>query len=139
MGSKEALGQLAAEPETIDVDSNEAPPATKEDTSAAKDKGKSDEKKKRKRMLNEEDVAVMTGFTDAIWGLNAAVSEGNHSDAAPGIYEAVMGCSNFTRQELMVCLNFPMQHKGPTMVFGGMKPEDKELWCRTHLDEKNSS
>jgi len=50
MGSKEALDQLAAEPKTIDVDSNEAPPATKEDTAAVKDKDKSDEKKKRKRM-----------------------------------------------------------------------------------------
>ena len=50
MGSNEALDQPAAEPETIDVDSNEAPPATKEDTAAVKDKDKSDEKKKRKRM-----------------------------------------------------------------------------------------
>ena len=133
MGSKEALDQLAAEPKTIDVDSNEAPPATKEDTAALKDKDKSDDKKKRKRMLNQDDVALMTGFTDAIWGLNAALSEGNHSEAAPGIYEAVMGCPNFSRSDLMTCLNYLMDHKAPAMVFVEMSPSDKEQWINTHL------
>jgi hypothetical protein len=59
----------------------------------------------------EEDVAVFTRVIDAIWGLNAAISEGNHAEAAPGIYVAVMECPNFARSDLMACLNYLMEHK----------------------------
>lgn len=62
------------------------------------------------------------------------MTEGNYSEAAPGIYEAVMTCPNFSRPELMFCLNHMMQNKATPLVFGLMTPSDKELWCRTHLD-----
>jgi hypothetical protein len=60
-------------------------------------KEKPDDKKlgKRKRGLSEENVALVTGMTEAVWGMSAAISEGNHSKVAPGIYEAVMGCPDF--------------------------------------------
>ena len=61
------------------------------------------------------------------------MSEGNHSEAALGIYEAMMGCTNFSRSDRMICLDYLMGHKGPAMVFVGMDLKDKELWCRTHL------
>jgi hypothetical protein len=88
---------------------------------------------KRNRVLSEEDAALLSGVIDAVWGLGAAISEGNHSEAAPGIYEAVMGCPNFARSDLMVCLNHLMANKGPALVFVGMSPSDKELWINTHL------
>jgi hypothetical protein len=112
----------------FDLDT-EAPAPTKDDATPSQ-KDKMDDKKednKRKRMFNEEDAALMTGMTDAIWGLNATVTEDNHLEVAPGIYEVVMGCSNFTRPGLMICLNHLMMHKGPVMVFVGMDPKDKEL------------
>ena len=71
--------------------------------------------------------------------MGAAISEGNHNEAAPRIYEAVMGCPNFTRSDLMVCLNYLMDHKGTTLVFVGMSPADKELWINTHLAMVRSS
>ena len=132
MGSNEALGQPAAEQDTIDLDS-EAPPTAKEDATSSKKKVDDKKSGKRKRMLSDEDPVLLTGVTDAIWGLGAAVSEGNHSEATPGIYEAVMGCTNFTRADRMICLDYLMGHKGPAMVFVGMDLKDKELWCRTHL------
>lgn len=73
MGSDDAWGQQA-EQETIDLDTD-APTPMKEDPLAPKD----DDKKggKRKRVLNDEDAALMTGMTDTIWRLNHVVSEGN--------------------------------------------------------------
>jgi hypothetical protein len=116
MGSNEALRQ-PSEQDTIDLDTD-APAASKEDGPSHKDKA--DDKKlcKRKRGgLTEEDVTLVIGMTDAIWGMSAAISEGNHSEVAPRIYEAVMGCPDFARSDLMMCLNYLMDHKGPTLVF----------------------
>ena len=134
MGSNEALGQPAAEQDTIDLDS-EAPPTAKEDATSSKKKVDDKKSGKRKRMLSDEDSVLLTGVTDAIWGLGAAVSEGNHNEAALGIYDAVTGCTNFSRSDMMMCLDYLMGHKGPAMVFVGMKLEDKELWCRTYLNK----
>lgn len=72
------------------------------------------------------------------WELNAALSEGNHSEVAPGIYEVVIGCPNFSRSDLMTCLNYLMDHKGPAMVFVEMSSDDKELWINTHLAQVRS-
>ena len=63
------------------------------------------------------------------------MSEGNHSEAALGIYEAVMGCTNFSRSDRMICLDYLMGHKGLAMVFVGMDLEDKEPWGRTYLNK----
>jgi hypothetical protein len=84
-------------------------------------------------VLHEDDVAMMSGMTTAMLDLSAAIKEGNHSEAAPGIYDAVMDCPNFARSDLMVCLNYLMDHKATALVFVGMKPEDKELWINQHL------
>ena len=130
MGSGEAMS-TQAEQETIDVD-NDAPTPMKEDPPAPKDNGND---KKRKRGINEEERELLTGVTDAIWGLGTVVSEGNHSEAAPGIYKAVMNVPNFSRPELMRCLNYLMLHKASALVFVGMDPMDKELWCQQHLSE----
>lgn len=113
----------------------EAPAPAKEDPSSSKGKAKAEDNKKRKRVLSEEDIAAMTAFIDAIWGLNHAVSEGNHNEAAPGIYQVVMGVPNISRPELMVCPNYLMEHKGPAMVFLQMEESDKEMWCRQHLEK----
>jgi hypothetical protein len=134
MGFNEPLGQAASTQETIDYDS-EATAAPKDDGPSHRARpAKQDEKSngKRKRMLSEDSL-LLTRVTDVIWRLGAAVSEGNHSKAAPRIYDAVMGCTNFSRSDTMICLDYLMGHKGPAMVFVGMKLEDQELWCRTYL------
>ncbi|WVZ75407.1 hypothetical protein U9M48_023460 [Paspalum notatum var. saurae] len=132
MGSNEPLGQ-PTEHETIDVDEDTAVPVVKQQ------KGEPSGKKlgKRKRGFSEEDQSLMTGVTDAIWGFTAAVQESTHSEAAPGIYNDVMDCPNFTRTELMFCLDFLMQNKASALVFVGMTASDKELWLRTHLTANN--
>ena len=131
MGSNEALGQ-PSEQDTIDLDTD-APAPSKEDGPAHKEKPDDKKLGKRKRGLSEEDVVLVTGMTDAVWGMSAAISEGNHSEVAPGIYEAVMGCPDFARSDLMLCLNYLMDHKGPALVFVQMTPSDKDLLIKQHL------
>jgi hypothetical protein len=60
-----------------------------------------------------------------------------HYGAAPRIYDAVMGCPNFTRTKLMLCLNHLMQNKATTLVFVGTATEDKDLWLRSYLGSQN--
>jgi hypothetical protein len=72
-------------------------------------------------------------MTEVVVGLSSAIKEGNHSEGAPGIYDAVMMCPNFARFDLMICLNYLMQNKESALVFVGMTVEDKELWISTHL------
>ena len=130
MGNNEALGQ-PSEQDTIDRDTN-APVPSKDGRPAHKEEHADKKLGKRKWVLSEVDAALLTGMTDAVWGLSAAISKGNHSEAAPGIYEAVMRCPDFARSDLMMCLNYLMDHKGPAMVFVQMSPSDKDLWIKTH-------
>jgi hypothetical protein len=62
--------------------------------------------------------------------MSVAISEENHSEVAPGIYEAVIGCPDFARSDLMLCLNYLMDHKGPVLVFVQMTHADKDLWIK---------
>jgi hypothetical protein len=93
---------------------------------------------KRKRVLNEDDAALLQEMTEAVAGLTAAISQGNHAEAALGIYQAVMGCPNYARPDLMTCLNYLMENKATPFVFVGMSAEDKELWINTHLAKVRS-
>jgi hypothetical protein len=136
IGSNEPLGHPTAEQETIDLE-KETPAKNKQEPSSSKVKAHAEDNNKKKRVLSDEDMAAMTAFTDAIWGLNHAVSEGNNNEAAPGIYQAVMGVPNISRPELMICLNYLMEHKGPAMVFLQMAECDKEMWCRQHLEKSS--
>ena len=85
MCSNEPLGQPVT-PDTIDVDAD-APPVQSQ---AREESPEPSNGRKRKRGLTIEDTDLVTGMTDAIYSFASAVAEGNHSDAAPGIYEAVM-------------------------------------------------
>ena len=134
MGNNGPLGHPRGEQETIDLE-KETPAKDKAEPSNSKVKAHAEDNRKKKRVLNDEDMAAMTAFTDAIWGLNHAVSEGNNNEATPGIYQAVMGVPNISRPELMICLNYLMEHKGLAMVFLQMEECDKEMWCRQHLEK----
>jgi hypothetical protein len=131
MESNKALGHPSKQ-DTIDLDTD-APAPSKEDGPAHKEKLDDKKLNKRKRGLSEEEVALVTGMIEAVWGMGAAISEGNHSEVALGIYEVVMGCPHFARSDLMLCLNYLMDHKGPAFVFVQMTPSDKDLWSTQHL------
>jgi hypothetical protein len=64
MGSNEALGQPSKQ-DTIDLNTD-APAPSKEDGPAHKEKLDDKKLDKRKRGLSEEEVALVTGMTEAV-------------------------------------------------------------------------
>ena len=66
---------------------------------------------KRKRGICEEEGAYIAGLTDDVWGFVDAFKESIHSEGAPGIFNAVMSCNNFTKAQLMFYLDHLMEHK----------------------------
>ena len=131
MGCNEPLGQPPTSRETIDVEAKAATPTAPVDTDN-KPSGQGLSGSKRKRSSTDES-SILTGLTDAVWGFAAAITEAAHAEAAPGIYQAVMGCANFTRESLMFALNHLMENKASALIFVGMVAEDKDLWLRTYL------
>jgi len=88
---------------------------------------------KRKRAFIEDDASLLSGLAESVRGLGAALSEGNNNEAATRIYEAVMDVLGFSRDDLMVCLNYLMKNKASALVFIQMRIEDKALWLAHHL------
>ncbi|KAK3141338.1 hypothetical protein QOZ80_4BG0332590 [Eleusine coracana subsp. coracana] len=122
------------QPDTIDLD-NEGP-KTSIDTSTPNNDVKPESSAaagKRKRTPTSEEEHHLNSLTDAIRGFAAAVSESSHSEAAPGIYQAVMGCDNFSREALMFALGYLMDHKATALVFTEKSKEDQDLWLRQYL------
>ncbi|KAF8696273.1 hypothetical protein HU200_037176 [Digitaria exilis] len=139
MGSSEPLG-TPAEQETIDLDGEAPPPVLPTQNgegSGSNAKGEQQGLGKRKRVVLDDEVAFFIGLTDAINGFAKAVMDTNTPKAAPGIYSAVMGCPNFSREALMFCLNYMMKEKETAMGFLDMEPDDRELWLRDHLGRNN--
>ncbi|KAJ1260917.1 hypothetical protein BS78_10G268600 [Paspalum vaginatum] len=84
-------------------------------------------KGKRKRVPDDE-VALMSGLTEAIKGFSAAVG-----DAILGLYQAVMACPGFSREALMEALGHLTEKKAIGLMFVEMTSEDRDLWLRTYL------
>ena len=113
MGINEPLGAPAPE-DPIEVDAEE-PAITHEGKCNASDqKSKAASCQtlgKRKRGICEEEGAYIAGLTDDVWGFVDAFKESIHSEGAPGIFNAVMSCNNFTKAQLMFYLDHLMEHK----------------------------
>ncbi|CAN6201275.1 unnamed protein product [Urochloa humidicola] len=135
MGSTEALGD-PADAETFDVDPTDAPNPTENtrDASDSKAKGEASSVGKRKRGMSKEDTSSMAGLTKAVWGFAGAVKETIHSEGALGIIKPVIDCSNFTKPQLMFCLDHLMEHKKRSALgFVDMDNEQRDLWLTNHL------
>ncbi|CAO2141554.1 unnamed protein product [Urochloa humidicola] len=136
MGSNEALGEAPAEAMDVDQD---APAGTEATYGCPDGKAKAQQgsdgvtPSKRKRGLSKEDGACMNGMTEAVWGLSKVIKESIHSEGTPGLVKAVMECSNFTKPQLMFCLDHLMEHKRSGLGFLDMDGEQRDLWLETHL------
>ncbi|CAN6234041.1 unnamed protein product [Urochloa humidicola] len=133
MGSSEALG-VPADAEIHNLE-DDAPAATAPANGDPSNKAKTEGSVlgKRKNRVSEEDGNAMIGLTEAVWGFAGAVRETVHAEGAPGIVRAVMECNNFTKPQLMLCLDHLMEHKRSALGFLDMDAEEKDLWLLTHL------
>ncbi|KAK3152959.1 hypothetical protein QOZ80_2BG0165820 [Eleusine coracana subsp. coracana] len=141
MGSNEPLDTQPGE--SIDLDCDAPYEATTADTCAAGAAAAGSSAARAatgssgagKRKMTCQDEVIMTKLTEAIWGFATAVAESAHSEAAPGIYQSIMGCTTFSREALMFALGHLMDHKATALVFIQMNEEDKDLWLRTYLNQ----
>jgi hypothetical protein len=105
MGSNEPLGE-PSDATTIDVDAD-APAATDTASDYPEKPGKTGGKRKRQ---TAEEGGSMRGLTDAVWGFAGAVTSTINFEGTPGIVKAVMDCLNYTKAQLMFCLDHLMEH-----------------------------
>jgi hypothetical protein len=123
MGSNEPLGE-PTDAEPNDVDQYEPVPmeaTTEELDRKAKPLGK------RKRQATEDEGGSLPGLTEAIWGFAGAVTASINSEGTPGIVKAVMGCTNFSKAQLMFCLDHLMEHKRSALGFMDMDADERDL------------
>jgi hypothetical protein len=132
MGSNEPLGD-PSDATTIDVDAD-APAATGTAFDYPEKPAKTGGKRKRQ---TTEEGGSMRGLTDAVWGFAGAVTSSINSEGTPGIVKAVMDCPNYTKAQLMFCLDHLMEHKRSALGFMEIDNEERDLWLAYHLSKHN--
>ncbi|TVU47743.1 hypothetical protein EJB05_07352 [Eragrostis curvula] len=140
MGSSEPLGcpsdfaesSLKAE----DCKSMFGEPSTKgqEAAGGAGSGGPGSSNNKRKRcMVSDEDMNVMSGMTAAVNNVADAIRSTRVEDSHPGLYDAVMFMPGFTEEALIVAYSHLLDNRAHGNAFVGMTDAHLVLWLRTFL------
>jgi len=136
MGSNEPLGEPPSQ-DAIDLDTEGDGPAAPSVATDNKNRADASGSGKRKRAAFENKGGSMAALTEAVKGFASVVKDTIHAEGAPGIVKAVMGCSNFTKAQLMFCLDHLMEHKWSALGFLDMDDEEKDLWLTNHLTKND--
>ncbi|CAN6238387.1 unnamed protein product [Urochloa humidicola] len=91
--------------------------------------------KRKRTMLSEEDVVVMTGMTDAVNNVAAAIRETKVEDVHPKLYEAVMFMPGFPEEALMAAYSHLIDNKALGTSFVTWNDYHRVLWLRTFLSK----
>jgi len=136
MGSNEPLGEPPSQ-DAIDLDAEGDGRAAPSVATDNKNRADASGSGKRKRAAFENKGGSMAALTEAVKGFASVVKDTIHAEGAPGIVKAVMGCSNFTKAQLMFCLDHLMEHKWSALGFLDMDDEEKDLWLTNHLTKND--
>ena len=94
----------------------------------------SDANNKRKRcMLSEGDIVVLTGMTDAVNNVASAIRETKVEDSHPALYDAVMFMPGFTDEALLAAYSHLLDNKAHGYAFVKMNDSHRVLWLRSYL------
>ena len=89
---------------------------------------------KRKRcMLSEGDIIVLTGMIDAVNNVPSAIRETKVEDSHPELYGDVVFMPCFTDEALMAAYNHLLDNKAQGSAFVKMNDSHRVLWLRTYL------
>ncbi|RLM73178.1 uncharacterized protein C2845_PM15G01170 [Panicum miliaceum] len=89
---------------------------------------------KRKRcMLSEGDIIVLTGMSDAVNNVASAIRETKIEDSHPELYSAIMFMPGFTDEALLTAYNHLLDNKAQGTAFVKMNDSHRVLWLRTYL------
>ncbi|XP_012704411.1 uncharacterized protein LOC101757975 [Setaria italica] len=142
MGSGEALGSPSDFAESsVKVESNamkvddvpkifgEAPKTQNASVGSGSNAGN----KKKRCMLSEGDIVVMTGMTDAVNNITNAILQTKIKDVHPELYGVVMFMPRFIEEALMAAYSHLLDNKAHGTVFVKMNDSHRVLWLRTFL------
>lgn len=134
MGSNEALGSPSDCVESsLKAEATEILNTGKTQTvDTTKPEGASGNKRKRS-LLAEEDVVVLTGMSDAVNNVASAIRETKVEDCHPELYGAIMFIPGFTEEALMFAYGHLLDNKALGTSFVQWSDSHRVLWVRTHL------
>jgi hypothetical protein len=89
--------------------------------------------KRKRSMLNEEDIIMMTAMTNVVNNVADAIHETKVEDVHPGLYEAVMFLPGFQVEALLVAYGHMLDNKALGTAFVNMNEAHRVLWLRTYL------
>jgi hypothetical protein len=134
MGSNEALG----------APSNYAESSLKTEATEILNSGKTETcdttkaevaigSKRKRSMLGEEDVVVLTGMSEAVKEVASAIRSTKVEDCHPELYGAIMFIPGFTEEALMYAYGHLLDNKALGSSFVQWSDSHRVLWLRTHL------
>jgi hypothetical protein len=134
MGSNEALGSPSDGAESsMKTEAIEISYSGKTDTC---DTTKADVQvgsKRKRSMLGEEDVIVLSGMSEAVKEVASAIRETKVEDCHPKLYGAIMFIPGFTEEALMCAYGHLLGNKALGTSFVQWSNSHRVLWLRTHL------
>ena len=144
MGSNEALGSpsdfadgfVKTEPCDEDKSAKVMADAAKvfgEACMESKEGNKGPSNKRKRCVLTEEDHEVLTGMTEAVKDVAAAIRETKTEVVNPDLYAAVMYMPGFSEEALIVAFSHLVDNKSQGDAFVNMSDSHRVLWLRTWL------
>ncbi|KAK3160827.1 hypothetical protein QOZ80_1BG0065350 [Eleusine coracana subsp. coracana] len=89
---------------------------------------------KRKRcMITDDDIHVMSGMTVIVNNVAKAIRETMVEDSHPDLYGAVMFMPSFTEEALIVAYSHLLDNRAHGIAFVNMTDAHRVLWMRTFL------
>ncbi|KAK3123493.1 hypothetical protein QOZ80_8AG0631790 [Eleusine coracana subsp. coracana] len=89
---------------------------------------------KRKRcMISDEDLHVMSGMTAVVNNVAEAIRETRVEDSHPGLYGVVMFMRGFIEEVLIVAYSHLLDNRAHGTAFVNMTDAHSVLWMRTFL------
>jgi len=134
MGSNEALGSPSNFAESsLKSDTIDDGKGTKgaEDTPKGSDAVAGS--KRKRSMLSDEDLVVLTNMTDVVNNVADAIRATKVDEVHPELYGAVMYMAGFPEEALIVAFSHLVDNKAQGVAFVGMSDPHRVLWLRTFL------
>jgi hypothetical protein len=141
MGSSQPLGSpsdWAESSQKIDEPPKEYEEAAKQDASATSNKhqeagGSAVGSKRKRAMLSDEDITVLTGMTDAVNNVAEAIRDTKTEVVPADLYSAVMLVPGFTDEALIVAYSHLADNCALGAAYLHMSDAHRVLWLRTFL------
>jgi len=134
MGSNEALGTPSDCAESsLKTEATELINSGKTDTCDTNKAEIAVGSKRKRSMLGEEDVIVLSGMSEAVKDVASAIRPTKVEDCHPDLYGAIMFIPGFIEEALMFAYGHLLDNKALGTSFVQWSDSHRVLWLRGHL------